>query len=142
MTPFRNERLVVFVDKGHPWSQRRSIKLRDICDQTLVLREEGSTTRSIFERAMADHGVEPASILEMDGREAVREAVAAGLGVGVVCEYEFGHDTRLHKLKVKGTALRLTECAICRRDSRTNPVVAAFFDIIEETAGQMLESAA
>lgn len=142
IVPFREARLVVFVDRGHPWSQRRSIRLADIAEQTLVLREAGSTTRAIFERALIERGIEPARVLEMEGREAVREAVAAGLGVGVVCDYEFGHDTRLHMLKVKGAQLRLTECAVCRRESRTNPVVAAFLDIVEEAAGQNQKQAA
>ena len=134
IVPFRDDRLVVFVDRGHPWTQRRSIKLADIADQNLILREEGSMTREIFERALFNHGIAPASILEMEGREAVREAVAAGLGVGVVCDYEFGHDSRLHKLKVKQAKLKLTECAVCRRDLRTNPVVAAFLDVVQESA--------
>lgn len=142
ITPFRDARLVVFVDRGHPWAQRRSITLDEIATETLVLREQGSTTRAIFERALLDRGIEPASVLEMEGREAVREAVASGLGVGVVCDYEFGHDTRLHKLKVKGARLRLTECAVCRRESRTNPVVAAFLDVVEEAAGQYQQQAA
>lgn len=142
ITPFRDATLVVFVDRGHPWAQRRSITLDEIASETLVLREQGSTTRAIFERALLDRSIEPASVLEMEGREAVREAVASGLGVGVVCDYEFGHDTRLHKLKVKGARLRLTECAVCRRESRTNPVVAAFLDVVEEAADQYHQQAA
>lgn len=130
--PFREDRLVVFVDKGHPWSQRRSIRLGDIADQILVLREAGSTTRAIFEEAMRDHGVAPARMLEMGSREAVREAVAAGLGIGVVNESEFGYDTRLHKLAVSDVTLNVTECAICRHDSRDNAAVAAFLDLIGE----------
>lgn len=140
--PFRDDRLVVFVDRGHAWSQRRSISLRDITDQTLILREAGSTTRAIFERAMLKRGVEPAAVIEMEGREAVREAVAAGLGVGVVCDYEFGHDIRLHKLKVKDAKLKLTECAVCRRDARTNPAVAAFLDIVESESDSYRDRAA
>lgn len=140
--PFRDDRLVVFVDRGHAWSQRRSISLRDVADQTLILREAGSTTRAIFERAMLKRGVEPAAVIEMEGREAVREAVAAGLGVGVVCDYEFGHDIRLHKLKVKDAKLKLTECAVCRRDARTNPAVAAFLDIVESESDNYRDRAA
>lgn len=141
ITPFREDRLVVFVDRGHPWSQRRSIKLRDIEDQTLVQREAGSMTRTIFERALNERGIQPAAMIEMEGREAVREAVAAGLGVGVVCAYEFGNDTRLHKLKVKNEAMRLIECAVCRLDQRTNPVVAAFLEIVERTSRRLREQA-
>ncbi len=142
IVPFRETRLVVFVDRGHSWSQRRSIKLDDIAGHTLVLRESGSTTRAIFGQALAERGVEPAAVLEMEGREAVREAVAAGLGVGVVCDHEFGYDTRLHKLTVKNARLKLTECAVCRRDNRNDPVVAAFLEIIEQTADRDRERAA
>ena len=142
IAPFRDDHLVVFVERGHPWSQRRSIKLRDIATQTLVLREAGSTTRAIFEDALAERGIQPGGVLEMDGREAVREAVAAGLGVGVVCDYEFGHDRRLHKLKIKGAQLNLTECAVCRRESRNSPVVAAFIAMVEESGGRHQERAA
>lgn len=142
IVPFRETRLVVFVNRGHSWSQRRSINLEDIAGQTLVQREAGSTTRAIFEQALAEHGVEPAAVLELEGREAVREAVAAGLGVGVVCDNEFGYDTRLHKLNVKNARLTLTECAVCRRDKRNDPVVAAFLEIIEQTADRDQERAA
>ncbi|GAB4239402.1 MAG: LysR substrate-binding domain-containing protein [Methyloligellaceae bacterium] len=135
--PFREDRLVVFVDRGHPWSQKRSVRLEEVAEQTLVLREAGSTTRAIFERALTNRRIEPKSVLVMEGREAVREAVAAGLGIGVVCDYEFGFDTRLHKLDVNDADLQLTECAVCRRDSRIEPVVSAFLDIVEETARQV-----
>ena len=73
--------------------------------------------------------------------EAVREAVAAGLGVGVVCEYEFVNDIRLHKLKVKNARMRHTESVVCRLDKRTNPVVAAFLEIVEQTSNYHQERA-
>ncbi|MEC9368596.1 MAG: LysR substrate-binding domain-containing protein, partial [Pseudomonadota bacterium] len=140
--PFRHDRLVVFVDKGHLWTQRRSIRLRDVSDQTLISREAGSTTRAVFENAMTAEGVTPASVLEMGSREAVREAVAAGMGIGVVSESEFGHDTRLHKLIVSDVKLNVTECAICRHDSRENPAVSAFYAVIRELADVAHASAA
>jgi len=133
VVPFRHDRLVVFVDKGHPWTQRRSIRLRDVETQVLVSRESGSTTRAVFEAALAKQNVHPMGRLEMGSREAVREAVAAGLGIGVVSESEFGSDTRLHKLAVSDVKFNLVECAICRRDSQ-NVAVAAFLDLVNEMA--------
>ena len=132
--PFRRDQLVIFIDKGHPWSQRRSVRLQEITDQTLISREAGSTTRAIFDAAMERKGIKPARILEMGSREAVREAVAAGLGIGVVSESEFGHDNRLHKLAVADVKLKVVECAICRRDSKHKIVVSAFLDLVSEMA--------
>ncbi|HHK74002.1 MAG TPA: LysR family transcriptional regulator [Rhizobiales bacterium] len=128
--------LVVLVSRGHPWSQRRSVHLSEIADQTLISREPGSTTRAIFEAAMAARNVRPAHVLEMGSREAVREAVAAGLGIGVVSESEFGFDKRLHKLSVAGDRLKVVESVICRKDLLKDNAVAAFLELVRQMSGQ------
>ena len=131
--PFLRDRLVAFVDRGHPWTRRRSIHLRDLAGERLLLREIGSTTRAIFERALKRARVRPRETLEIGSREAVREAVAAGLGVGVVAESEFGRDDRLHKLEVRGGALQATEYAVCLKAKREDRAVAAFFEVLEDS---------
>lgn len=132
--PFRRDRLVAFVDRGHPWVRRRSIHLRDLAEERLLLREVGSTTRAIFERALKRARVRPRETLEIGSREAVREAVAAGLGVGVVAESEFGHDDRLHKLTLRGGGLQATEYAVCLKAKRADRAVSAFFEVLADSA--------
>ena len=128
--PFQRERIGVFVERNHPWARRKAVAMADLTDQPLVLREKGSVTRAIFERALAEAKVRPGPSLEVGSREAVREAVAAGFGVGAVFESEFGNDRRLHLLRVKGGTLETTEYAVCRQDRRTAPVVRAFLDLV------------
>lgn len=132
--PFRRDRLVAFVARGHPWSGRRSLRLGELAGQRLVLRELGSTTRAIFERAIAEAGIEPGEVLEIGSREAVCEAVAAGLGIGVVFESEFGRDPRLHRLQLRDVDLQAIEYAACLRERRPVRVVRAFFDLLQEAA--------
>ncbi len=132
--PFRSDRLVVFVAHGHAWAARRSLRLAELDGQRLVLREPGSTTRAVFERAMAAAGVSPGEVLEIGSREAVREAVAAGLGIGAVFESEFGRDPRLHRLQLRDAMLQAVEYAACLTERRPVRVVRAFFDLLQETA--------
>ena len=134
MVPYREDNLVVFVDRGHAWSQRRSVKLAELSEQTLVAREPGSTTRAVVEAALTRHEIEPRQIIEIGSREAVKEAVAAGLGVGVVSESEFGHDTRLHKLTLSDVRLSVVECVVCRSEQARDPAVAAFLAIAKSDA--------
>ncbi len=131
--PFRSDRLVVFVERGHSWARRRSVRLQDLDGQRLVLREIGSTTRALFERAMAKAGITPAEVLEIGSREAVREVVAAGLGIGVVFESEFGRDDRLHRLLLRGSDLEAMEHVVCLEQRRPLQVVAAVFDLLRES---------
>ncbi len=132
--PFRHDRLVVFVPRDHAWAGRRSLRLAELAGQRLVLREPGSTTRAVLDRALAEAGVRPGSTLEIGSREAVREAVAAGLGIGAVFESEFGRDPRLHRLRLRDVDLRAVEYAACLRERRPLRVVRAFFDLLQEVA--------
>ena len=75
----------------------------------------------------------PAEVIEIGSREAVREAVAAGLGVGVVFESEFLRDPRLSSLALRDAKLEATLTAACLEDRRAVRVVRAFFDLVRES---------
>jgi aminoethylphosphonate catabolism LysR family transcriptional regulator len=121
-------RLVVFVPRSHPWAGRKAIRLGELEAAPMVLREEGSKTRRVFEAALAAAGVKPRPVIEIESREAVREAVAAGLGLGVVSAAEFGHDERLITLPVRDATLETREYLIALRERRKLRLVSAFFD--------------
>ncbi len=130
----KTDRLVIIVNRNHPWSRRRSIRLADLAAETVLLREKGSTTRAVLEASLDGLGIALGEVLEIGSREAVREAVAAGLGVGVVSEGEFGHDIRLHKLSASDARLRVVEYAACRSGEQDAPAIAAFMELVRETA--------
>lgn len=123
-------RLVVFMLQDHPWARRRSLKLSDLDGASMILREKGSTTRRVFEQALEHHGVKPHIEMEIESREAVREAVAAGLGVGVVNEAEFAHDQRLVALPLRDVDITTDEYVVCRADRSERRLVRAFLDLV------------
>ena len=124
--PYAEHRLVVFVPRGHPWARARGIRLRDLAGQPMVLRESGSMTRRLFEQAIARAKVTPRVVMEIESREAVSEAVAAGLGIGVVSEAEFGHDERLAAVPVTDFAMLTREYVVCLKERRRLRIVSAF----------------
>lgn len=132
--PFRKDRLIAFVEESHEWSGRPHIRLADLAGRRLVLREIGSTTRQLFEAALQAEGIATGEVLEVGSREAVREAVAAGLGIGVVAESEFGEDRRVVPLPFRGSALQTTEFVVCLAERRALLLVRAFLEIIERVA--------
>ncbi|MBS0359880.1 MAG: LysR family transcriptional regulator [Proteobacteria bacterium] len=82
------DRICVVVAPSHAWA-RRAPDLAELAKVGWVLREEGSGTRSEFMRALDGLGVDPRDIdirLELPTNEAVRSAVAAGAGPGVLSE--------------------------------------------------------
>ncbi|WP_297492770.1 LysR family transcriptional regulator [Acidocella sp.] len=87
------ERMTVFVPHGHPWGQGGALTPRDLRRADWVFREAGSGTREAFLAALAGLGIEAGAlniVMTLPSNEAVREAVAAGAGVGclspLVCD--------------------------------------------------------
>jgi LysR family transcriptional regulator, low CO2-responsive transcriptional regulator len=121
-------RLVAFVPREHVWARRRGVRIGDFEGQPIVMRETGSKTRQLFEQAIAKAKVRARVVMEIESREAVREAVAAGLGIGLVSEAEFGHDERLVAVPISDAELGTREYVVCLKERRRLRIVSAFLD--------------
>lgn len=133
-TPFRQDHFIAFVDRAHPWARRRSIKLAELAGQRLLLREPTSNTRQTFDAAIARSHIMLGEVLEIGSREAIKEAVAAGLGVGVIAESELGDDLRLKALRFEGQQITSTEYVACLQERKSSPLVKAFLAVVKDTA--------
>ena len=131
--PLTPDRLVVFVSKEHDWSEKRSVAIDELVNQRIVLREKGSLTRSIFEDAVARAGHVLHDVMEISGREGVREAVAAGFGIGIVAESELSADARLHSLPVSDADLVHDRYVVCLDENRSLRVTDAFLEMVRST---------
>jgi aminoethylphosphonate catabolism LysR family transcriptional regulator len=121
------DRIVAFVPAAHPWAGRAAIGLAELAAAPLVLREPGSATRALLLAALERAGLAPRIALELGSREAVREAVLAGLGIGTVFERELVPDPRLCPLAVEGEGLGATVSLACLPERRELRAVRAFF---------------
>ncbi len=128
--PLMPDRLVVFVSRDHDWADRRSVSMEELVAQRIILREKGSRTRSIFEEAVRQAGQVLDDVMEISGREGVREAVAAGFGIGIVAESEFLSDSRLRALRVSNAELVYAEYVACLQAMRSLRVNDAFLEMI------------
>lgn len=103
-----------------------AIGFGDLPRWPLVFREPGSRTRARLEAAAAETGVRLAPVIEVEGREAMREVVASGAGLGFLSEAEFGHDARLRKVAISDVDLGMTETLVALSARREVPVIRAF----------------
>ena len=81
---FMDNPLVVIAAPGHPLAAHKHIALARLADETLAVREPGSGTRAAVERHFAAHGVAWRAGCELSTNEALKQAVRADLGIGVV----------------------------------------------------------
>lgn len=76
--------LVVFAPASHPWARRRRIPFSDLADAAFVMREQGSGTRMAIEREFRERGLALRVKLELGSSEAIKQAVASGLGLSIL----------------------------------------------------------
>ncbi|MFC0041591.1 LysR family transcriptional regulator [Actinomadura rayongensis] len=79
------DRLLVVVAPGHRWA-RGGVDGGILAATPLILHAEGSGTREVLDRALAAHGGTAPPLLEAESTAALKAAVLAGTGPGVVSE--------------------------------------------------------
>jgi DNA-binding transcriptional LysR family regulator len=88
--PFTEDQIVLIVPAGHRLLQHRTFSKEIFAEETLIMREAGSSTRQIVETHLAQLGAKPGRVMEMSGCEAAKRAVAAGLGVAFISRRAVG----------------------------------------------------
>jgi DNA-binding transcriptional LysR family regulator len=100
--PWRDDALVVCASPDHPLARKRRLEPEDFGGARWVLREPGSATRSLSERALSS--LPPGeTVLELDQAEAIKQAVIAGLGVACIPEVAIIDAVAAGRLKVLRT---------------------------------------
>lgn len=122
--------VIAFVHVDHPFARREEIELKELAGQRLLMREPGSTTRKALEDALVQHDIAVQVAMEIGSREALREAVARGLGVGTVSASEFVPDPRLRPVRIAGDLVMTHIHVCCLRERRESRLVASFFDAV------------
>ena len=126
-------RICALLPATHPWADSEDeLPLAELDRQIMVLREPSSITRRTFDQACADAGVQPRVLLELDSREAVTEAVAAHLGIGIVSSAELSHDPRVVARPIEGAGLVNQHMLGCLERRRELRLIQAFLELADQ----------
>ncbi len=82
--PVFADEVVAFVAPGDPLLRDAPLAPAALLGRQYVLRERGSATRDLALHCLAAAGCEPARVIELGSNEAVKRAVEAGLGIGLL----------------------------------------------------------
>jgi DNA-binding transcriptional LysR family regulator len=132
-TRFMDNPLVVIAPPDHPLAARKAISVEDLAAESFLVRETGSGTRGAMERFFAARGLEIRSSMEMSSNEAIKQAVQAGLGLGILSlqtlEMELALK-RLAVLKVESFPIMRHWYFVHRADKRLSPTAQAFKEFV------------
>ena len=142
-TPFLSNPLVVVAAAEHPLAGRETLQIEALAAEEFVLREPGSGTRQAAEHFFAAHGLALRPRLELGSNEAVKQAVAGGLGLSLLSAHALAHavDEGIAVLRVEGTPLPTQWQVVYPAGKRLSPLASAFLEFLRERAAELERSA-
>ncbi len=130
---FTHDELVVIAPPGHPLLAQAPIPAARLLGEPLILREPGSGTRAVLERALAERGLAVRPLMSLGSTEAIKRAVAAGAGLAVVSRLALGLELetgRLALLPLSDLALRRPLHRLARRGASESRAAKAFRELL------------
>ncbi len=143
--PFMENPLVVIAPNSHPLRESTLLAFDDLQNETFVVRELGSGTRIAMEQFFTENGMELKTGMEMNSNEAIKQAVEAGLGLGIVSIHTLSLELAANKLcllDVEGFPVLRHWYLVHRADKRLSSIMIAFKKFVLTEASELLELAA
>lgn len=119
--------LLLVAPAAHPLAKRRKLTLDKLQDERFILRERGSGTRMAAEQLFRQQKFRPRLRMELGSNEAIRQAVAGGLGVAVLSRHALDDGRHgVAVLNVDGFPLHSQWHVVHPKGKRLSPIAAVF----------------
>jgi LysR family transcriptional regulator, low CO2-responsive transcriptional regulator len=127
--------IVAIAPYGHPLAGHGRVKLARLEQEPFLLREQGSGTRMAVERFIKSHCVKLKVRMELGSNEAIKQAVAGGLGLSLLSLHALKSELarkELVLLDVEELPIRRSWYIVCRKGKELSIVARTFFDYLKE----------
>ncbi len=124
---------IIIAAPDHPLADKKRISLSELKDETFLLREAGSGTRSVTDKLFARNKSLPRSGLEFGSNETIKQAVMAGMGIAVISSHTVDaelNERRLVSLDVKGLPINRKWFVVKHGNKRFLPSAQALWNFV------------
>ncbi len=140
--PFAPNPLALFAHRDHPLVGEKNIPIERIAEEPVILREPGSGIRDTALRAFAQAGIQPPVRMELGSNEAIKHAVAGGLGLAVLSAHTLsldGGDGPVALLDVEGFPIMRQWYLVYPKNKELSLVADAFLEFSADVDPQVRE---
>jgi LysR family transcriptional regulator for metE and metH len=128
-----NHPQIIIAAPDHPLANHKRISLSELKEETFLLREQGSGTRSVADKLFSRIKGLPKSGLEFGSNETIKQAVMAGMGIAVISSHTVAaelKERRLVALDVKGTPINRKWFVVKHANKRFLPSAEALWNFV------------
>lgn len=133
--PLVSNPLVVIAPANHPLANRQHVRFADLENEVFLMREQGSGTRIAIERLFEEKQVPLTVKMELGSNEAIKQAVAGGLGLAIMSRHAINPLTggdQLVELNVQGFPIRRHWYVVKPRGKQLSVVAEIFLEFLHE----------
>lgn len=133
LIPYHDDELLLIVPSWHPWAGLGEVPVSALAQATLLSRELGSGTRRVIETALRQSKVQPQGIMQFGSTEAIKQAVAANIGVAIISQIAVAAEVTagwLSTVHLTDISLRRTFHLVRRRNGQLSPIAEAFLHLL------------
>lgn len=137
--PFLENPLVVLAPHDHPLALEKNIPLKRLAEEPFIMREPGSGTRSSVQKLFDEHGISVKVRLDLGSNEAIKQAIAGGLGISVLSRHTVGleNSSQLTILDVESFPIRRYWYIVYPAGKQLSVVARTFFEYLLDEAQQV-----
>jgi DNA-binding transcriptional LysR family regulator len=142
--PYLDDELVVIVSPAHRFAREALVYPGELRRETFLVRESGSGTQELMEERLLQLGVSPADTMQLGSTEAIKQAVAANLGISVASRYSVEAELesgRLCAANLPSLQMQRRLLLLHHKDKRLSRTAIAFRMLLQELAVRQEERA-
>lgn len=142
--PFLDNPLVVIAPSNHPLAGKKNIPISELVEEHFIMREPGSGTRRSVQKLFDQEGVSVRVRLELGSNEAIKQAIAGGLGISVLSRHTLtpeGANSELTVLDVQGFPIHRNWYAVYLSGKQLSVVASTFLDYLKVEAAKLSDGA-
>ena len=143
--PFLANPLVVLASHDHPLANEKNIPIQQLADQPFITREMGSGTRGYVQRLFDEHKITPNVKIELASNEAIKQAIAGGLGISILSRHTIaleGASGQIAVLDVENFPIACHWYVIHPAGKQLSVVAQAFLEYLQTEGKQIAENTA
>ena len=140
--PFAPHPFVIIAAPDHPLAQRRRLRLKQLANESFLIREEGSGTRATLEHVFRERNATFRASMEVSSNETIKQAVMAGMGIAFLSAHTAGLELQTGKLvmlDVVGLPIMRQWYVMHLSEKRLSPIATAFRGFLLERSAQIIE---
>lgn len=134
--PFLSNPLVVLAPINHPLAGETNIPIQRLAEEPFIMREPGSGTRRAVQKLFDEHGVTVKVKLELGSNEAIKHAIAGGLGISVLSRHTLIENKDLTVLDVENFPILRNWYMVYPTGKQLSIVARTYFEYLLESAKQ------